>query len=76
MGNVKETYDILTDLWDRLLGGQKIKRKELADDLGAIASLLDQAREEFTNARIPRREGVWCKYSNELYDIVIKQYYG
>jgi len=22
------------------------------------------------------REAVWCKYSNELYDIVIKQYYG
>jgi hypothetical protein len=21
-------------------------------------------------------ERVWCKYSNELYDIVIKQYYG
>ena len=23
-----------------------------------------------------RRQRVWCKYSNELYDIVIKQYYG
>jgi hypothetical protein len=24
----------------------------------------------------PRELVVWCKYSNELYDIVIKQYYG
>jgi hypothetical protein len=27
------------------------------------------------SARTGRRP-VWCKYSNELYDIVIRQYYG
>jgi hypothetical protein len=30
----------------------------------------------FPGTRIDLEERVWCKYSNEPYDIVIKRYYG
>jgi hypothetical protein len=34
-------------------------------------------RERLKQLSIARQsKPVWCKYSNELYDIVIKQYYG
>ena len=57
MGSLKDAYEILSDLWDRLRGGQKSKKANLADDLEAIATLLDEAIAKFEKNQIPRREG-------------------
>jgi hypothetical protein len=40
------------------------------------ASLLDIELMAQRNNLQLKREPVWCKYSNEVYDIVIKQHYG
>jgi hypothetical protein len=56
MGTTKDTYDILSDLWDRLRGGPRRKRLHLSQDLGAIAALLDAACSELQGKRVPRRE--------------------
>ena len=57
MGNVKDAYDILSDLYDRLRGGKQSKKTNLAKDMAAIAMLIDEAREKFEAGEIPRREG-------------------
>jgi hypothetical protein len=56
MGWVKDCYEILAGLWDRLSAEPRRKKLNLSEDLGAIASLLDAAREKFERKQVPRRE--------------------
>ena len=57
MGAGSDIFKILLELWDRVRKEQKCKEANLADDLEAIAILLDKAREKFEKNQIPRREG-------------------
>jgi hypothetical protein len=56
MGAVKDGYDIIFDLWDRITGQKKKKKRHLSDDLSAIASLLDDVKIKLKQREIPRRE--------------------
>lgn len=56
MGILKDAYDIFFDVWDRITGQQKKKKRQLSEDLSAIASLLDSVKLKFKNREIPRRE--------------------
>ena len=64
MGAIKDGYDIFFDIWDRITGQKKKKKRLLSDDLSAIASLLDSVKEKFKKKEIPRRE------ANELAGLI------
>jgi hypothetical protein len=56
VGVVKDTYDILLDLRDRLTGQSRRNQLILSKHLEAIASLLDAAGTKLKNREVPRRE--------------------
>ena len=56
MGTVKDTYDVLLDLHDRLTGQKRRKQLILSKHLAAIATLLDAACKKLKNREVPRRE--------------------
>lgn len=56
MGEVKDTYDILRDLYDWITRGKRRKKLDFSKALKAIASLLDAAREKLDKKQVPRRE--------------------
>lgn len=56
MGVIKDGYDIFFDLWDRIIGQEKKKKRHLSDYLNQIALLLDSVEERFKKKEIPRRE--------------------
>lgn len=56
MGTVKDVYDVFFDIWDRIAGQKKKKRRQLSEALSDIALLLDKVNEKFKHREIPRRE--------------------
>ncbi|MGK7957195.1 MAG: hypothetical protein AB4063_18385 [Crocosphaera sp.] len=56
MTEYKDFYEILTDLWDRLGSGEKLKRSNLAKYLSGITELLDACCGKLREKLVPRRE--------------------
>lgn len=56
MGTVKDVYEILFDIGDRIKGSKNIKRKNLAEYLSAIIYVMGKCRESFIENQIPLRE--------------------
>ena len=56
MSVVKDSYEIFFDIVDRITGQKKKKKRQLSENLGDIASLLDDVRQKFKDNEIPRRE--------------------
>jgi hypothetical protein len=56
MGVLKDGYDIIFDIWDRITGQKRKKKRQLSEDLSAIASLLDGVKAKLKQREIPRRE--------------------
>ncbi|MEJ7676770.1 MAG: hypothetical protein WKG06_02595 [Segetibacter sp.] len=53
MRAIKDFYDIVTDVWDRVKSEKQKKKRHLSDYLDAISELLDKIAEKLKKERNP-----------------------
>ena len=56
MGIAKDPYDIVADIWDRIIGARTRTQSSLADYLQEMASLLKEVKSKFEKREVPSGE--------------------
>jgi hypothetical protein len=56
MGIAKDPYDIVADIWDRIIGARTRTKSSLAEYLQEMASLLKEVKSKFEKREVPSGE--------------------